>query len=183
MSKMGRKDFSRRDRLRWSWVIRLTCYTLKRFIWRKKDATEKGARIFSIARYPCKVEKILKDSLDSIPSHSVKIQIMCKGPDYGRPERKKPSLHGRKFTPTPKFLGTAKAYFVCHFGPIFQISLIYAHIGCLQSVSWHYPSFLDDISQTWPLCSARQCRHLPCITALLSSEVASVFAPLQRSQF
>ena len=22
--------------------------------------------------------------------------------DYGRPERKKPSLHGRKFTPTPK---------------------------------------------------------------------------------
>ena len=50
--------------------------------------------------------------------------------DYGRPERKKPSLHGRKFTPTPKFLGTAKAYFVCHFGPIFQISLIYAFIGC-----------------------------------------------------
>ena len=35
--------------------------------------------------------------------------------DYGRPERKKPSLHGRKFTPTPKSLGTAKAYFVCHF--------------------------------------------------------------------
>ena len=50
--------------------------------------------------------------------------------DYGRPERKKPSLHGQKFTPTPKFLGTAKAYFVCHFGPIFQISLIYAFIGC-----------------------------------------------------
>ena len=33
--------------------------------------------------------------------------------DYGRRERKKPSLHGRKFIPTPKFLGTAKAYFVC----------------------------------------------------------------------
>ena len=86
MSKMGRKDFSRRDRLRWSWVIRLTCYTLKRFIWRKKDATEKGARIFSIARYPCKVEKKLKGSLDLIPSPSMKIQIMggkvclrCKG--------------------------------------------------------------------------------------------------------
>ena len=30
--------------------------------------------------------------------------------DYGRPARKKPSLHGRKFTPTPKFLGTAEAY-------------------------------------------------------------------------
>ena len=50
--------------------------------------------------------------------------------DYGRPERKKPLLHGRKFTLTPKFLGTAKAYFVFHFGPICQISLIYAFIGC-----------------------------------------------------
>ena len=50
------------------------------------------------------------------------------GTDYGRPERKKPSLHGRKFT--PKFLGTAKEYFVCHTGPIFQIFLIYVFIGC-----------------------------------------------------
>ena len=50
--------------------------------------------------------------------------------DYGRPERKQPSLHGRKFTPTPKFLGTAEANFVCHIGPIFQISLIYDFIGC-----------------------------------------------------
>jgi hypothetical protein len=38
------------------------------------------------------------------------------------------SPHGRKFTPTPKFLVTAKAYCVCHIGPIFQISLIYAFI-------------------------------------------------------
>ena len=53
---------------------------------------------------------------------------LSKTTDYGRPERKKPSLHGRKFI--PKFLGTAEAYFVCHFGPIFQISLIYAFIGC-----------------------------------------------------
>jgi hypothetical protein len=44
--------------------------------------------------------------------------------------RKSPSLHDRKSTPTPKFLGTAKAYFVCHVGPNFQISLIYAFIGC-----------------------------------------------------
>ena len=41
--------------------------------------------------------------------------------DYECPERKQPSLHGRKFTPTLKFLGTAKAYFFCHIGPIFQI--------------------------------------------------------------
>ena len=32
--------------------------------------------------------------------------------------------------PLPKFLDTDKAYFVCHIGPIFQISLIYAFIGC-----------------------------------------------------
>ena len=46
--------------------------------------------------------------------------------DYGRLERKSPSLNGRKSTPTTKFLGTAEAYFVCHIGPIFQIYLIYA---------------------------------------------------------
>ena len=50
--------------------------------------------------------------------------------DYGRPERKYPSLHRRKFNPNPKFLGMAAAYFVCHIGPIFQVSLIYAFIGC-----------------------------------------------------
>ena len=58
--------------------------------------------------------------------------------DYGRTVRKSPSLHGRKSTPTPKFLGTAKAYFVCHIGPNFQISLIYAFIGCPQSVGSLY---------------------------------------------
>ena len=54
--------------------------------------------------------------------------------DYGLPERKYPSLHGRKFNPNPKFLGTSEAYFVCHIDPIFQISLIYAFIGCLRSM-------------------------------------------------
>ena len=40
------------------------------------------------------------------------------------------------FTARPKIhshsqiLGTAEAYFVCHIGPIFQISLIYAFIRC-----------------------------------------------------
>ena len=56
------------------------------------------------------------------------------GIDYGHPERKQPSLHGQKFNPNPKFLGTAEAYFVCHIGPIFQICLVYAFIGCPQSV-------------------------------------------------
>ena len=45
--------------------------------------------------------------------------------DYGPQESKQPSLHGRKFTPTPKFLGKAEAYFVCHIGPDFRIFLIY----------------------------------------------------------
>ena len=50
--------------------------------------------------------------------------------EHGRPVRKLPSLHSRKSTPTPKFLGKAKAYFVCHIGQNFQISFIYAFIGC-----------------------------------------------------
>ena len=54
--------------------------------------------------------------------------------DYGHPEKKQSSLHGRKFNPNPKFLGTAEAYFVCHIGPIFKIFLIFAFIGCPQSV-------------------------------------------------
>ena len=50
--------------------------------------------------------------------------------DYGHPVRKSLSLHGRKSNPNPKFIGTAEAYLVCHIGPKFQISLIYAFIGC-----------------------------------------------------
>ena len=50
--------------------------------------------------------------------------------DYGYLVRKLASLHGRKSNPNPKFLGTAEAYVICHIGPKFQISLIYAFIGC-----------------------------------------------------
>ena len=50
--------------------------------------------------------------------------------DYGHPVRLSASLHGWKSNPNPKFLGIAEAYFVCHIGPKFQISLIYAFIGC-----------------------------------------------------
>jgi hypothetical protein len=39
-------------------------------------------------------------------------------------------MYGQKFTHNPKFVCMAEAYFVCHIGPIFQISLIYAFIGC-----------------------------------------------------
>ena len=58
------------------------------------------------------------------------IHLLAMSTDYGRPVRKSPSLNSRKSTPIPKFLGTAEAYFVCHIGPNFQISLIYAFIAC-----------------------------------------------------
>ena len=38
--------------------------------------------------------------------------------------------HGRKLTPNPKFLSMTEAYFVCHIGPNFQISMLYAFIAC-----------------------------------------------------
>ena len=57
-----------------------------------------------------------------------KIKVL--GMDYGGPERKLSSLQGRKFNPNPKFLGMTAAYFLCHIGPNFQITLIYAFIGC-----------------------------------------------------
>ena len=78
--------------------------------------------------------------------------MICIITDYGRPERKQPSLHGRKFNPNPKFLGTAEAYFVCHINPIFQISLIYAFIGCPQSVvvAIAYFGFLFDFRHPKP---------------------------------
>jgi hypothetical protein len=43
--------------------------------------------------------------------------------------------NSRKVTATPKFLGMAELYFVCQIGPIFQISLVYAFIGCPQSAT------------------------------------------------
>jgi hypothetical protein len=55
---------------------------------------------------------------------------MIANTEYGRLVWKATSLHGPKTNPNPKFLGTAEAYFVCHIGPKFNISLIYAFIGC-----------------------------------------------------
>ena len=46
------------------------------------------------------------------------------------------TLHCQKLNPNPKFLGMAKACFVCHIGQKFQNSSIYAFIGCPLSVIW-----------------------------------------------
>ena len=73
--------------------------------------------------------------------------MMC-STDYGHPVRKSPSLHSRKSNPNPKFLGTADAYVVCHIGPIFQICLINAFIGCPQSVS-SSSRRVDDNQLSW----------------------------------
>ena len=62
-------------------------------------------------------------------SYIIRTFLFCQSMDYDRPLKKLNSLHGRKSTPIPKFLGTSEAYFVCHIGPNFQISLIYASIG------------------------------------------------------
>ena len=58
-------------------------------------------------------------------------RLMRRYTDYGRSVRKSPSLHGRKSNPNPNFIDTDEAYFICHIGPKFQVSLIYAFIGCL----------------------------------------------------
>ena len=72
----------------------------------------------------------LKLVFSSFETESPPLRNMDVVTDYGRPVRKSPSLHDRKSNPNPKFIGTAEAYFVCHIGPKFQISLIYAFIGC-----------------------------------------------------
>ena len=58
----------------------------------------------------------------------------------------KEEIHSRKFTPTPKFLGTAKRYLVCHIGQFFQIPLIYAFIGYPYSVVPHNFHFQTSVS-------------------------------------
>ena len=55
------------------------------------------------------------------PPEKLKSNGCCKNTDCGRLVRKSPSLNGRKSTHTPKFLGMAKQYFVCHICPNFQI--------------------------------------------------------------
>ena len=75
----------------------------------------------------CPKRKVLKNWIQSK-------YFSCILTTDGCPERKQSSLHSGIFFPTPKLLGTAKAYFVCYIRPTFQISLIYAFMGCPQSM-------------------------------------------------
>ena len=90
-------------------------------VWDKIFYTD---HVFHIVYYECRCDLCL---LHTVGSDTI---LSLRPTDYGLPERKLSLLHGRKFNPNPKFLGTAEAYFVCHIGPIFQISLIYVFIGC-----------------------------------------------------
>ena len=73
--------------------------------------------------------------------------INIRSTDYGRPVRKSPSLHGRKPTPTPKFLGTARIFRFLWFMPslgfrspwlweiIFFCSSYWTHFGLALLIS------------------------------------------------
>ena len=65
------------------------------------------------------------------------------------PIEESPSLHGQKSTPTPKFLGTTKAYFVWDIGPNFQI---YAFIRCPcshRSVVINVSKFQNEVTKSF----------------------------------
>ena len=57
-------------------------------------------------------------------------KIQCGGHGLQTPGKEITFTAGLKSTPSPKFLGTAEAYFVYNIDQNFQISLIYAFIGC-----------------------------------------------------
>ena len=59
-----------------------------------------------------------------------------------------------KFNPNSKFLGTAKAYFVCHIGQFFQILLLYDFIGCPQT------RFISEKNDRTFLFQGCQCQFL-----------------------
>ena len=51
------------------------------------------------------------------------------GTDYGRPERKWPSLHGQKFNPNPKFLGSIFCLpHLLNFSDIFELCLYWVSV-------------------------------------------------------
>ena len=89
----------------------------------------------------------LLPSIYSLAAKAQPMHALLYSTDYGRPVRKLPSLHGRKSTPTTKFLGTAEAYFVCHIGPNFQISLIYACLCGVPTASVHGLNSADELMQ------------------------------------
>ena len=70
-------------------------------------------------------------------------QIAC-FMEYGRPVKKSPSQHRWKSNPKPKSICTAKAYFVLHIGPKFQVFLnsclhwVSVVLGLLAHRSYYY---------------------------------------------
>ena len=72
------------------------------------------------------LKKGIEDTFEVSITNSININVkwvpkkyLIKSTDYGRPVWKWPSLHGRKSNRNPKYIDTAKAYFVCHIGTNF----------------------------------------------------------------
>ena len=93
---------------------------------------------FDAEKSPLKWEIVfLKDfHEDFFKEHTIHWLFIADGKTFVLVHRLQTPREEIAFTARPKiqsrFLGTAKAYFVCR---IFEISLIYAFIGCPQSVS------------------------------------------------
>ena len=95
--------------------------------------------------------------------------------DYRHPKRKQPSLHGRKFTPTPNFLGTAEAYFVCHIGQTFDLCLHWVSVVG-EMCQNQQPLFISQNIQLSIALSIRLYVILqPCIMRFLSDLSYSTF--------
>ena len=65
------------------------------------------------------------------------------------------ALHGWIFTPTPKFLGTIEAYFVCHIGPNFS-DIFDLCLHCVSAVRAIDQGLLESL---WTVLSEIQIRH------------------------
>jgi hypothetical protein len=89
-----------------------------------------------------KAEMVVEFKVKNQKSYIIPTFLFCQSINYERPVRELPSLHGRKFTPIPKFLGTEEAYFVCHIGPNFQISfdlcLHWVFVVCVSELNTSY---------------------------------------------
>ena len=121
----------------------------------------------SFGQFLCKTCSIIWPYLTDRPPdfktfRPASLAILC-STDYVRVVRKSPSLHSRKSNPNPKLIDMAEAYFVCHIGPKFQISLIYAFIGCpclnVSTTPLRQWGFQQCLPFSWKTLRGKYCRY------------------------
>ena len=74
------------------------------------------------------IDKVLIWSDKEQPALSRELKLDWKRVSFGQSigsVRKSPSLHSQKSTPTPKFLGTAKEFFVCYISPNCTVGMVF----------------------------------------------------------